>query len=533
MKEPKDSRKIKRKQDHARQEHPLEAAGSFATYLRLGIIGLLVILQLVALWLISYFLRTNAAYLYIFFDVVALLTVVSLINRHDSSAYRIAWLVIVLAIPVFGLLLYFAWGRVDFNKKERGAIQKSFTDGFANLPQDEETARTFRESRPDCATYAGSLRANGYPLFAGTAAEYFPSGEAYFDRLEQDIRSAEKYIFLEYFIVATGVLWNRIHTVLLEKIRQGVEVRLLYDDVGCFIKIPDNFDKLLTAEGFKAAVFSPAHRFVSDFYMNYRNHQKIVVVDGQIGYCGGVNLADEYININSRFGHWKDVGIRLEGGAVRSLTVTFLQMWDVSVHHVGEDFPRYLIEQPVPEAKGYFQPYADGPANNPKNPALDLIRQAAGGARDYLWLTSPYLIIDHDLSDDLCLAARSGVDVRIITPAIPDHWYVGVVNRENYRHLLEAGVRIFEYTPGFIHAKLMVFDDKCATVGSVNLDFRSLFLHYENGVFFCDAPAVEAVKTDIEQTLAQSREITLEEVMNRPWYRKLTGAVFSLFSPLM
>ncbi len=511
----------------------MEAAGAFATYLRIGTIALLVLIQLALMWAVTFFLKTNAAFLYILFDIVALLTVVSLINRHDSSAYRIAWLVIVLTIPIFGLLLYLAWGRVDFNKKEKGAIKESFTLGFSMLPQDETAAAAFQEQRPDCKTYAGALRENGYPLFQGTGARYFPSGEEYFEQLEKDLRGAERFIFIEYFIVATGVLWDRIHTILLEKIRQGIEVRMLYDDVGCFFKIPDNFDKLLRAEGFKASVFSPAHRFVSDFYMNYRNHQKIVVIDGQVGYCGGVNLADEYININSKFGHWKDVGIRLEGSAVRSLTVTFLQMWDISVHHVGEDFSQYLTERPVPGAQGFFQPYADGPANNPKNPALDLIRQAAGGARDYLWLTSPYLIIDHDLSDDLCLTARSGVDVRIITPAIPDHWYVGVVNRENYRHLLESGVRIFEYTPGFIHAKLMVFDDKCATVGSVNLDYRSLFLHYENGVFFCDAPAVADVKRDIEHTLSLSREILLEDVQKRPWYRKLTGAVFNLFSPLM
>lgn len=524
---------MKKKPDHARQDHPLEAAGALATYLRIGIIALMVLVQLALMWVVTYFLRTSAAFIYVLFDIVALFTVVSLVNKHDSSAYRIAWLVIVLTIPIFGLLLYFAWGRIDFSKKERGAVKESFAAGFAHLQQDGDTAAAFARECPGCKTYAGALKENGYPLYRGTDARYFPSGEEYFAQLEQDLKEAKAFIFIEYFIIATGVLWDRIHKILLEKLRQGVEVRVLYDDVGCFFRIPDNFDRLLKAEGFQAAVFSPAHRFASDLYMNYRNHQKIVVIDGQVGYCGGINLGDEYINVHSKLGHWKDVGIRLSGSAVRSLTVTFLQMWDISAHHVGEDFSRYLVEQPAPGAEGYFQPYADGPANNPRNPALDLIRQAAGGARDYLWLTSPYLIIDHDLSDDLCLTARSGVDVRIITPAVPDHWYVGLVNRENYRHLLEAGVRIYEYTPGFIHAKLMVFDDRCATVGSVNLDFRSLYLHYENGVFLCGAPAVAEVKKDIEHTLSLSREITLEEVLRRPWYRKLAGAVFNLFAPLM
>lgn len=517
---------------HSSRHNPFDGFHSFTAYLRMGVIGLLVLVQLIFFWMISSYLKTSVALLYVLFDIAALITVFTMINRHDSSAYRIAWIVVVLILPVFGLLLYSAWGRVNFDKREGGRIRQSFAAGFKNLPLNTKAKEQLAFHYPHCTIYATSLESNQYPVFNNTGVTYFSTGESYFEQLTADLESAEKFIFLEYFIVATGRLWNRIHEILLKKIKAGVEVRLMYDDVGCFFKLPSGFDKQLRAEGFKIGIFNPAFRFISDFYMNYRNHQKIAVIDGIIGYTGGVNIADEYANIITRFGHWKDVGIRLEGSAVRTLTVVFLQMWGIGVRKLDECFADYLLEQPV-SSQGYVQPYADGPSNNPKNPALDLVRQAIGGARKYLWLTSPYLVLDHELISDFCLAARGGVDTRIIVPAIHDHYYVGVVNQENYSILIQSGVHIYEYTPGFIHAKLMVFDDVCATVGSVNLDYRSLYLHYEDGIFLCGCPAVFDIKRDIEKTMALSHEITLDDVKNRPWRRKTAGALFNLFSPLM
>ena len=505
---------------------------ALTTYLRIGIIALAIVAQLVLMILITNFLRATAAPIYVALDILAMVTVFTLINKHDSSTYRMAWIVIVLITPIIGMALYWLWGRVDFNKKERGALGTAFDNGFMLMPANKQQLDTFTERYPQDAPYVNALTRAQYPLYTDTDARYFPIGEDYFEQLIADLEKAEKFIFIQYFIVATGQLWNRMHEILLRKIHQGVEVRLLYDDVGCFFKIPDGFEKGLRAEGFKVAIFSPAHRFVSSFYLNYRNHEKIVVIDGQIGYAGGVNLADEYVNINSKLGHWKDVGIRLDGSAVRSLAIIFFQMWNIATKNQEGDYSRYLIEKPV-TGRGYFQPYADGPCNNPKNPALDLIRQAAGGARQYLWFTTPYLVIDQELSSMLCLAARGGVDVRIITPAICDHWYVGLVNRHNYRHLVKNGVQVYEYTPGFMHGKLMLWDDRCATVGSVNLDFRSLYLHYENGVLICDAPVLQDIRQDMEQTMALCHRITMEDIQKRPWYQKLLAAVFNLFSPLM
>lgn len=505
---------------------------AYATYGRIGIIGVGVLLQLGLLGLVTYYLQAYTAALYLLMDVAGLVTVFCLINRHDSSAYRLAWIIVILVAPVFGLLLYFAWGRVDFNRRERGRLQKAFDRGFAQLSEGREL-EAFRQTHPEQAPYAVGLSRSKFPLYTGTAARYFPLGEDYFDSLIADLEKARRFILMEYFIVAEGELWSRIHGVLRRKVDEGVEVRLLYDDVGCFFKIPDDYYKILRAQGIQAAVFSPAHRFVSSFYLNYRNHQKIVVIDGQVGYTGGVNAADEYINVHSRLGHWKDGGIRLEGSAVRSLSVIFFQMWNLSVRQEGGDDAAYLTEFPVEGAAGWFQPYADGPANNPVNPALDLIRQAAGGARHTLWMTSPYLILDQELLSDFCLAAKGGVDVRILTPAVPDHWYVGLVNRHNYRVLAEAGVKIYEYTPGFLHAKLMLVDGRCGTIGSVNLDFRSLYLHYENGVWICDAPVLDDIRRDMEAIMAVSHRMTLEEIAARPWWEKLLGSVFNLLSPLM
>lgn len=510
-----------------------DKGSALTTYLRIGMIAAAILAQLFFMMIVTHFLRTSSAPLYIAFDILAMVTVFTLINRHDSSTYRMAWIVLVLITPILGLLLYWAWGRVDFNKREKGALNTAFENGFMRLPANQPLLQAFSQSNPQDAPYVHTLAGAQYPVYTGTSARYFPIGEAYFDALIEDLEKAERFIFIEYFIIGQGELWDRIHGVLRRKKAQGVEIRVLYDDFGSFFKVPDHFDRMLRGEGFSAAKFSPAHRFVSSLYLNYRNHQKIVVIDGQVGYTGGLNLADEYINVDSRLGHWKDVGLRLEGGAVRSLAVIFFQMWNIATHNAEGDYSRYLIEKPFAGAAGYFQPYADGPYNNPQNPALDLIRQAAGGARQYLWFTTPYLVIDQELSSALCLAARGGVDVRIVTPALCDHWYVGLVNRHHYRHLVKNGVKIYEYTPGFIHGKLMLWDDRCATVGSVNLDFRSLYLHYENGVLICGAPVLADIKKDMEQTMALSHPITMADVKARKWYQKLLAAVLNLFSPLM
>ncbi len=524
------SQKVSQRAQHPHTKH--DSNGTLGTVLRIGVIALCIVGQVGLLLALVLLLSKYAVILYSALSVISILTVFKLVNRHGSSAFRLAWVVILLVVPILGVLLYWAWGRVDFNRMEKGMLNKAFDKGFSLLPENRETLESLSAAYPSEAGYARSLLSNRYPVYDGTSATYFPSGEAFFERLFEDIEGARSFILIEFFILGTGELWDRVHALLRRKIEEGVEVRLLYDDVGCFFKIPDNYDRVLRAEGFRVCVFNPAHRFVSNFYLNYRNHQKIVIVDGKIGYTGGVNLADEYINVGSKLGHWKDVGVRLEGLAVRSLAVIFFQMWNTANHTPDREDIACLREERT-EGTGYFQPYADGPANDPHNPAIDLFYEAAGSARKYLWITTPYLAIDQELLASFCRAARSGVDVRIITPAICDHFYVGLVNQHNYRYLVKNGVRIFEYTPGFIHAKLMVWDDTCATIGTVNLDFRSLYLHYENGVFTCGSPLVQDIRDDIAETMERSHEITAEELREQPLWKRLLGALFNLFSPLM
>lgn len=575
-----------------------DGRGALVAYIRIGFIGLAVVVQVLFTLLVERFVRTYAAPIYLLVDILALIVVIYFVNRQTSSAMRIAWIVFILIAPFLGVCLYYAWGRVDFNRSERGKFKESMDEGFSHIPIDEEYSRKLAAKHPNDAKYIAALNRAHFPAFEHTKMRYFPIGEEYFESLIEDLQQAEHYIFIDYFIIGTGVLWNRIHEVLLTKISHGVEVRIMYDDMGSLFTVSGHFLRRLRNEGFKATVFSPAQRFISKMYLNYRNHQKIVVVDGSIGYTGGVNLADEYVNIESRLGKWKDVGIRLEGEAVRSLTVQFLQMWDVA-DRSNSDYERYLapagvemgaeeqvVDLQLPAAEtvdeslqassriggadaddrvdansgvdtddgmdaredvhvvapeslpqeagdAYCIPYADGPHNKSSNPALDLVSQAIGSANDYIWLTTPYLVLDHEMIAQLCLAARGGVDVRIATPGKNDHWYVRYVNNHNFRALIAAGVKIYAYTPGFIHAKVMLWDDRCATVGTVNVDLRSFYLNYENGVFVSGDLVVADIKEDLEEIWEESRLLTDEDMKALPWWHRMFGAFLNIFAPLM
>ena len=307
----------------------------------------------------------------------------------------------------------------------------------------------------------------------------------------------------------------------------------LYDDFGAMLRTPTNFRRSLEAEGFEVRVFNPVHRYTDKLYLNYRSHQKIIVVDGNVGFTGGMNLADEYVNLVQRFGVWKDNAVRVEGDAVWGLTVTFLQMWEVS-SSAGEpmDYAPYHPTRTFPENNVFCQVFSDGPANNPRNPVENIYKQMMYYAKKLLYITTPYLIIEDDMREALIMAASSGIDVRIITPFIPDKRNVKILTNYNYGKLLESGVRIFEYTPGFIHAKTIITED-CGIVGTVNMDYRSFHLHYECGVWICDRTTVDTIKEDLLGTMEQCREVSYEEWKNRPVTVKLQELFLNLFSTLM
>ncbi len=380
-------------------------------------------------------------------------------------------------------------------------------------------------------------QAAGYPLYQHTASRYYSLGERLFSDLIRDLEKAEHYIFLEYFIVEEGLMWDTIRDILAEKARAGVDVRMIYDDIGCVLTLPTHYYRQMNALGIKCRAFNPFIPVLSA-RLNNRDHRKILVIDGQIAYTGGINLADEYINVYEKYGHWKDNGIRLEGDAVWSFTVMFLTFWDyLTDAAVGEqDYIPFLPHVYHPDefaSDGYVLPYADSPLDT-QSIAKNVYLQIINSATKYVYINTPYLVLDYELTTALCMAAQSGVDVRIAVPHIPDKWYVFAVTRANYPILLRHGVKIYEYTPGFLHAKSFVSDDTTAVVGSINLDYRSLYLHFECAVWLYQTSTIKDIKADFIHTLTCCQEITIDEYYRTVrWYKRLGYSVLKLFAPLM
>ncbi len=424
-----------------------------------------------------------------------------------------------------------SWGRASNRGWKNERLRPAIERGAAFLHNNPEVVASFQSKCPTRKKVSNYLEGKGFPLYENTKCDYFPLGELQFEAMLKDLEKAEKFICLEYFILNTGQLWSKIEEVLVRKAAVGVEVRLMIDDLGSVITMPDSVVKNLREKNIQVVRFSPVHRYITRFSINYRNHRKITVIDGNIAYTGGTNIADEYANIYPKFGHWKDTAIRMEGEAVWGLTVTFLQMWE-SESDTQTDYEAYRPDVTIDE-KGFYQPFADGPANNPDNPAETMYRTIINNAKEYVYITTPYLIIDGAMIDALCTAAQGGIDVRIITPHIWDMWYVHMVTESNYGDLLKAGVKIYEYSPGYIHAKSIISDGDNGIIGSINMDYRSFHLSFENGVWICDAPVLKDMETDIIETCKVSHEVELEEWLKRPWHKRVIESVLRLFSVLL
>lgn len=499
--------------------------------MRMVLVLLMLALQILLVVLLIRFLRSNALYVYIALEIAAILQVARMVSRQHNASYTMAWLVIIVLLPVFGFVLYAMWGRSDIRGLRAKRIRQALARGRDARPAHDAALAALRASNPDRRRMAELLRNSGYPLYQHTDCRYFAEGEWQFRAMLADIAAATRCVFISTFILNAGVLWAELRSLLIERAAAGVDVRIMVDDFGSLFTTPDDFVQDMTAHGIRVCRFNPVHKFSPRLSFNYRNHQKIVVVDANIAYTGGANIADEYANIIDRFGHWKDTGIRLEGEAVGSVTLTFLEMWEAET---GEQ-QDYAAFTPTirGSAAGYYQPFADGPATNPDNPAETMYRQMITTAREYVYITTPYFVVAGNMMDALCAAAKSGVDVRLIMPKKNDHWYVGVVSRSNYGPLLEAGARIYEYTPGFIHAKTIMADDDHAITGSINMDYRSFNMHFENAVWICDAPVLSDIKNDLLDTIRVSTEISLEAHQNRPLPTKLLEGFLRVFSVLM
>jgi len=501
-----------------------------AGILRIVFASLILLAQLFVLFLLVINLKQMFVYVYFLLELIGLAEVLILIDRNRGSSYTIAWIVTILVLPVFGVLLYYLWGRAGTRSRCARKTRQILSRLGKWLTPDPEAQLELQRSHSSRKRLSVYLEKEGFPLYQGTQSRYYPLGELQFEDMIADLEQARRFIFMEYYIVSDGRLWERIYEVLRRKAAQGVEIRILYDDVGSIFALPDEIKGHAEKDGIKTLAFNPVHRYVNRLYVNYRNHQKITIMDGGIAYTGGTNIADEYVNLYSKYGHWKDTAIRLEGDAVWSLTVAFLQMWEVE-SGASEDYGQFRPDRTV-AGDGFYQPFTDGPVNEPDNPAEATYRYMITNAQDYVYITTPYLVVDNAMLEVLSMAALSGTDVRIVTPKIPDHSYVHAVTRFNYGRLMEAGIRIYEYTPGYIHAKTILSDDDHAITGSINMDYRSFHLHFENGIWICGSPVLMDIKKDILETFEVSEEITMEQWQARSWSVKLLQAFLRLFAPL-
>ncbi|MCD8248937.1 MAG: cardiolipin synthase [Lachnospiraceae bacterium] len=479
---------------------------------RVVLVGLAIIVQ--GLWLLIFFvyLGTYSIYINIFFRVLSILILLYLIRKDENSAYKIVWIILIMAVPLLGGILYLMIG----NKRPSRRLAKRLAkvkDGMQEtMAQNEDILEEICEKDSQTAgglAYIGKY--GGYPVWKNTSVKYYRVGEEMFTDMLEDIQKARHYIFLEYYIIAEGVMWDMILELLQRKVKEGVDVRLIYDDVGCVSLLPVRYAQKLEEMGIRCMAFN---RFIPFFsvVMNNRDHRKILVVDGHTAYNGGINLADEYINRKMRFGHWKDTAVRLEGEAVFNFTMMFLEIWN-GFRTPETDFEQFRPHRWHPEPfenDGYVVPYGDTPLDNEalgENVYINILNQA----KDYVYIATPYLLVSDEMESALCLAAKRGVDVRIQMPGIPDKKLVFSMAKTYYPSLLNAGVKIYEYSPGFVHAKSFVCDDQIATVGTINLDYRSLYLHFECGTFLYRCSAVMDVKRDFEDCFAKSREVSLAD----------------------
>lgn len=502
---------------------------------RFGIV--LVLLALQILVLLGLFLKFSqlAPHYYIISAVFYIFMITVIVNSDHDASSKITWLTIMAFLPIFGALLYI-YTTVDIGHR---VLKKRVTHILKNtknkITQDKSVIDKAEEICPDVADLNYYLNKSGrFPLYENTDVTYYPIGEKMFQSMLVELDKAKDFIFMEYFIVDDGYMWDNILEVLIKKANEGVDVRVMYDGTCEFALLPRTYPSSLEKLGIHCKVFSPVSPFISTHY-NYRDHRKIMVIDGKTAYNGGINMADEYINYTHKYGHFKDVGVMLKGDAVDSFTLMFLQMWSVNERHC--DFSKYLNVGDNLSAGGYFSngfvmPFGDCPLDEydvGKSVYMDILNRA----KDYVYIMTPYMIMDGELENSLTFSAERGVDVRIILPHISDSFVAQALAKTHYKNLLDAGVKVYEYTPGFVHAKVFVSDDVKAVVGSINMDYRSLYHHFECATYMYGARCIDDIKSDYKDTLAKCQQVTYESIKNDKWYIKLIGKVIKFVAPLI
>ena len=491
---------------------------------------LLTVLETAAVIAVVMLLSYHVPYFYLAMWVTEIASIIHIIASDGNADYKIPWLIVVIVIPVAGLMLYIMFGSRKLKKK---FIRRLELMRHAYTQDDTDALAVLEQSSPNASAQAKMLqRIANCHIFTNTAQRYFPLGEELLPSLLADLQKAEHFIFMEYFIIEEGKFWNPIFEVLKEKAAAGVDVKVIYDDVGCIMTLPGNYDRILKGFGIESIPFSRL-KGNADSEFNNRSHRKITVIDGKIGYTGGINIADEYINEKKLYGHWKDVGLRLEGDAVKELTRLFITDYCINVRRLPDTAKQDYFPQHHAQSDGFVIPFGDGPKPiYQRRVGQTVIEDLLNLAHRNVWIMTPYLIIDNQLCTALENAALRGLDVRLILPHIPDKKIIFEMTRSHYHRLMDAGVKIYEYEPGFVHAKVYMADGDTAMVGTINMDYRSLVHHFENGVWMHKCSGVKSIEKDFESTFCKCIQMTKE---NTKWnlLQRMFRAALKVFAPML
>ena len=497
---------------------------------RIIISALLLLVQILFLFTSLYDVSRGSAKAFALSTLLGVVTTIFILNKRGNPDHKVGWIIFILIFPIFGISVYLLWGGgrvLPHLKKKMRICESHYTPYLKSEKKVLDHMEYFDISHSRQADYLANE--SGFPLYDNSSAEYLPSGEKFFDRLLEELENAKKYIYMEFFIIAEGYMWESIFKILKKKASEGVEIKIIFDDFGSIKRQHRDFLAKLKSAGIEVSVFNPIYPLFNNF-LNNRNHRKIVVIDGVLAITGGVNIGDEYINRQKRFGHWMDSAVIIKGNAVKSFLCMFLTMWEF-ITGKRTDFKSHVADSQIVD-DGFALPYSDGPLND-RNPAEGIYMQILNSAQKYVYIMTPYLVIDNMMTAALCLAAKSGIEVCIVTPHIPDKSYVHNVTRYNYLELLRAGVKIYEYTPGFLHSKVFLSDDCISTVGSVNMDYRSFVFHFECGVWLCNKDTALNIKQHFREVLAVSQQIKLEDWKKRPLFDRIKQGLLHIFGPLM
>ena len=497
---------------------------------RLFIISILILIQILLIVVPMFFLSTIFVPLFLGFLIISFIIAISIVNRNNSPGFKIAWIIPVLCFPVGGALFYIMFGRSHLNKENTSKLRKAVESSDGIITPDNELLQMISEKFSPIKREANYLINNSRSnIYAFTETEFLNPGSIFFEKLLIELKKAESYIFLEYFIIGEGEMWQKILDILIEKAKNGVEVRLMYDDIGTINLLSVDFPEEMERLGIKTVVFNP-YKPSLDKFLNYRDHRKFAIIDGKVAFTGGINIADEYINKKERFGFWEDSSVKLKGDAVKKIVVLYLEMWYFATGEI-QDYRKYAIDYQA-KNDGLVIPFSDEPLFNGlihENAYINTINNA----KKSIFICTPYLIIDEVMENALIRAAQSGIDVRIITPHHPDKKIVFEMTRANYTALIENGVKIYEFMPGFMHTKMIISDDTTAIVGTCNFDYRSFYLHFENGVWMYNSKAVAEAKESFLKALSVSEIVPENIYKNLPLRKRILRSLLKVFAPLL